>query len=123
MGKILILVGIGLLVLLAVLAATGVGTYNTLVSKRELVDAKWSDVAVNLQRRNDLIGNLVESVKGAMGQEQAVFGEIARARAGLVQALGTGDQQAAATADAQLTGALRGLNVLVQSEAYPQLRS
>lgn len=123
MGKILILVGVGLLVLVGIIALTGVGTFNSLATKRETVDQQWANIESALQRRADLIPNLVASVQGSMQQEQAVFGEIARARAGLVQALDDDDRQGAAAANTQLTSALSGLNVLVTSEAYPQLRS
>lgn len=123
MGKILVLVGVGLLVLVGIIAMTGVGTFNTLTTKRETVDQQWANIESALQRRADLIPNLVASAQGSMQQEQAVFGEIARARAGLVQALDDDDRQGAAAANTQLTSALSGLNVLVTSEAYPQLRS
>jgi LemA protein len=123
MGKILILVGVGLLVLVGIVVAMGAGTYNSLVSKREAVDSQWAGIESALQRRADLIPNLVAAVQGSFTQEQVVFGEIARARAGLVSALGSGDRAAVNTANNQLTSALQGLNVLVTSEAYPQLQS
>jgi len=58
-----------------------VGSYNGLVRQKAEVENRWNEVDNQLQRRNDLISNLVETVKGAAGQEQAVFGEIAAARA------------------------------------------
>ena len=60
---------------------TYVSTKNTLVSKNEAVKAAWSQVDIVLQRRADLIPNLVETVKGYAQQEQTVFGDIAKARA------------------------------------------
>ena len=117
------IVGIVVVIVLVILVVMGVGSYNTLYAKREALDARWSEVQVQLQRRNDLIPNLVGAVQGALTQEQKVFGEIARARAGLVNALASGDREQVVDADTQLTSALQGLKVLVQSEAYPQLRS
>jgi LemA protein len=110
-------------VVVIVIVAMVAGSYNSLVSSREEVDRQWANIESSLQRRADLIPNLVGAVQGAFNQEQAVFGEIARARAALVSALGSGDRAAVNTANNSLTSALAGLNVLVQNEAYPQLRS
>src|ERR1044072_8551697 len=66
-------------------SASGCG-YNTLTTKRENVKAKWSGVETQLQRRGDLINNLVEAAKMAGIQEQEVFGTIARARSQLLNA-------------------------------------
>ena len=63
-----------------------VGVRNTLVTKNESVKAAWSQVDIVLQRRADLIPNLVETVKGYAQQEQTVFGDIAKARAALLSA-------------------------------------
>src|SRR5439155_548450 len=75
-------------VLLVVLAMGGcvAGSYNGLVTRKADVENKWAQVDNQLQRRNDLIGNLVETVKGAAGQEQTVFSEIARARSAMAGA-------------------------------------
>src|SRR5512134_2600917 len=94
------------------------GNYNSLVGKKADVENKWAQVNNQLQRRGDLIGNLVETVKGAAGQEQAVFGEIARARAAMSGAR-TPEQGIAA---AQGMDAAIG-RLLVVVENYPQLRS
>jgi len=91
---------------------------NTLVTKNEAVKSAWSEVDVQLQRRADLIPNLVETVKGIAGQEQAVFGEIARARSALLSASSPSDKIAA---NGQLSGALGRL--LALAENYPQLKS
>lgn len=103
-----------------VLACFGayVSTKNTLVSKNEAVKAAWSQVDIVLQRRADLIPNLVETVKGYAQQEQTVFGDIAKARSQLLSA-GTPQQKIAA--NGQLDGALGRL--LVIAENYPQLKS
>src|SRR5436853_1763603 len=81
---------IGILVVLLILGLIFGGMYvsskNQMVAKNEEVKSAWSQVDVVLQRRADLIPNLVETVKGIAGQEQAVYGEIAQARAGLLNA-------------------------------------
>jgi len=98
--------------------STYVSHRNEMVRKRETVNAAWSQVDVVLQRRADLIPNLVETVKGIAGQEQKVFGDIAAARAALIGAKTPADKIAA---NGQLDGALGRL--LALSENYPQLRS
>lgn len=123
MGKILIIVGAVVVVILLACGVMAIGSYNTLVGKREEVTAKWSGIETQLQRRSDLIEQMVGAVKGALNQEQVVFGEIANARAGLTQALGRNDRAGAIAADNQLTSAIGKLNLLSITEAYPQLRS
>jgi LemA protein len=91
---------------------------NTLVSKNESVKAAWSQVDIVLQRRSDLIPNLVETVKGYAQQEVTVFGDIAKARAALLSA---GTPQEKMAANGQLDGALGRLLVVVEN--YPQLKS
>src|SRR5437899_2070280 len=95
-----------------------VGVRNTLVTKNEAVKAAWSQVDIVLQRRADLIPNLVETVKGIAKQEQTVFGDIAKARSQLLSA-GTPSEKIAA--NQQLDGALGRL--LAIAENYPQLKS
>jgi LemA protein len=121
MSKALIVV----VVIVAILALGGLlifGQYvsvkNTLVSKNEGVKAAWSQVDIVLQRRADLIPNLVETVKGYAKQEQTVFGDIAKARSALLSA-GTPQQKIAA--NQQLDSALGRLLVVVEN--YPQLKS
>lgn len=116
MKALVVLVVIGLIVL----AGFGmyIGTKNTLVAKNEAVKNAWSEVDVNLQRRADLIPNLVETVKGIAQQEQKVFGDIADARARLLSANSPADKIAA---NNQLDGALGRLLAVVEN--YPQLRS
>jgi LemA protein len=110
------------LIVIVVLILIGAGMYvstkNTLVAKNEAVKSAWSEVDVVLQRRADLIPNLVETVKGITKQEQAVFGEIAQARSQLLSAQGPADKIAA---NGRLDGALGRL--LALAENYPQLRS
>ncbi len=111
-----------LLFVIALLILVPLGMYisvkNTLVAKNEAVKSAWSQVDVVLQRRADLIPNLVETVKGIAKQEQTVYGEIAQARSQLLSA-GTPEQKIAA--NARLDGALGRL--LAIAENYPQLKS
>ena len=108
------------IVLLVIVIGFGwyIGVKNTLVAKNEAVKSTWSQVDVVLQRRADLIPNLVETVKGYAQQEQTVFGDIAKARSTLLSAA---PPQAKIAANNQLDGALGRL--LAISENYPQLRS
>jgi LemA protein len=105
--------------LLAVGAVAGSScSYNKFTAQEEAIKAQWSQVENQLQRRNDLIPNLVATVKGYAQQEQTVFKDIADARAKLAGAQTTEDKISAANAQ---TSALSRL--LVISENYPQLKS
>src|ERR1700680_1587299 len=111
------------IILLLVLIGAGVvfvaiGDRNQLVQEREAVNSQWAQVDVVLQRRADLIPNLVETVKGYAKQEQAVIKEITDARAALGGARTPQDKIAA---NGQLDGALSRLLVVVEN--YPQLKS
>jgi LemA protein len=114
--------GLIVVIILALIALMAFGQYvgvrNTLVTKNEAVKSAWSQVDIVLQRRADLIPNLVETVKGYAQQEQTVFGDIAKARSALLSA-GTPQQKIAA--NQQLDGALGRLLVVVEN--YPQLKS
>ncbi|HTC67443.1 MAG TPA: LemA family protein [Candidatus Acidoferrum sp.] len=107
-----------LLILALVLGSFYVSRRNPMAIKREAVNAAWSQVDVVLQRRADLIPNLVETVKGYAMQEQAVYGEIARARSALLSASTPAEKIAA---NGQLDSALGRLLVIVEN--YPQLKS
>jgi LemA protein len=114
-----LLIVIGVLVLIGVIAASKyVGARNEMVRKTETVNSAWSQVDVVLQRRADLIPNLVETVKGYAAQEQKVFGDIANARAALLGAKTPADRIAA---NGQLDGAIGRLLAVVEN--YPQLKS
>ena len=117
MSKFLI---VPIVIILILIAGFGwyIGVKNTLVAKNEAVKSTWSQVDVVLQRRADLIPNLVETVKGIAKQEQTVFGEIAEARSRLLSA---GTPEGKIAANQQLDGALGRL--LALAENYPQLRS
>ena len=108
------------LALLLPLALTACG-YNTIQSLDQQANAAQGQIEVQLQRRADLIPNLVQTVKGFANQELAVFGEVARARGGLLNAVQSKDPEQMASANATMTGALGRL--LAVSEAYPQLKS
>jgi LemA protein len=114
--------GVIVLVIVAVVALLVGGAYvssrNQMVTKNEAVKSAWAEVDVVLQRRADLIPNLVETVKGFAAQEQTVFHDIASARAALLGAQTPADKIAA---NGQLDGALGRLLLIVEN--YPQLKS
>jgi len=113
------LVILGVLVLLAlILGGKLTGTRNELVQQREAINGAWSQVDVDLQRRADLIPNLVNTVKGFAAQEKEVLNNLANARAGLLNAR---SPQEKINANTQLDSALGRLLVVVEN--YPQLRS
>ena len=95
-----------------------IGRRNQMVTKSQTVEAQWHQVDVDLQRRADLIPNLVETVKGYAAQEQTVFGDIAKARSALLSAQSPSERIAA---NAQLEGSLGRLLAIVEN--YPQLKS
>jgi hypothetical protein len=117
MTKTLIVIGVIVLILLVV-GTQYVGVRNNLVAKNEAVKASWSQVDIVLQRRADLIPNLVATVKGYAQQEVTVFGDIAKARSALLSAGNPTDKIAA---NQQLDGALGRLLLIVEN--YPQLKS
>ncbi len=116
------LVVLGVIAVLVVVALFVFGSYvsarNQMVAKNEQVKQTWSQVDVVLQRRADLIPNLVSTVQGFAAHETTVFSDIANARSAL---LGARDPQSKIAANGQLDGALGRL--LAISENYPQLRS
>lgn len=109
-----------LVLLVPVVLLSGCG-YNRIQTLDEQAAQAKQQIEVQLQRRADLVPNLVNTVKGYAQHEEAVFTQVANARAGLAGAIGTHDPQQQAAADAQLTGALGRL--LAISEAYPQLKA
>jgi LemA protein len=113
------LIALAVVALLALWAGSSyVSTRNDLVVKNEAVKSAWAEMDVVLQRRADLIPNLVETVKGFAAQEQTVFHDIASARAALMGAHTPSDKMAA---NGQLDGALSRLLLIVEN--YPQLKS
>lgn len=109
---------IGIVIVLVLLVLYGFSTYNSLVTLNVSADTQWKQVEVDYQRRFDLIPNLVESVKGIMKQEQAVFTAIADARTKYSGATSISEKARAA---GEVESALGRL--LVITENYPQLKS
>ena len=109
------LVLIGIIILVIVMFS---GSYNSLVAKSEEVDNKYSDISVQLERRADLIPNLVNTVKGYMSHEENIIDKVTSAREKLVNADSVSDK---VKANDELTSALNNLFVIV--EAYPDLKS
>jgi LemA protein len=117
MKSALIVLGL-LLALGAALGVQLIGSRNDLVVKREAIEAAWAQVDVALQRRADLIPNLVNTVKGFAEQEKDIFTNIANARSALTGARTPAEK---ITANGQLDSALARLLMVVEN--YPQLRS
>ena len=110
---------VGVLVVIVLMVfGSFIGARNQMVAKDQTVKSMWSEVDVQLERRADLIPNLVETVKGFTKEESTVFGDIANARAGMLNAHGP---QGKIEANGKLDSALGRL--LLLTENYPQLRS
>ncbi|MGX7030595.1 LemA family protein [Vagococcus zengguangii] len=110
--------GLIALIVMALIAVYGVVTYNGFISREAKVDNQWANVESKLQRRYDLIPNLVNSVKASMTQEKEVFNSITEARENMAGANGAAE---VSEASAELEGALSRL--LVVMENYPELKS
>ncbi len=106
------------LVLVVVLVVYTFSTYNSLVRLKENVDSKWSQVENQLQRRADLIPNLVNTVKGYAKHEKEIFETLAQARSKLLNARGVEDK---AKANDELTSAISRLLMIVEN--YPNLKA
>ena len=104
--------------LVVVIGLYVVVAYNGLVRLRNRIENAWSQIDVQLQRRYDLIPNLVETVKGYAKHEQGVFEEVTRARANAIGASGVANQ---AQAESMVTSALKSLFAV--AEAYPDLKA
>lgn len=109
---------IAVLIILVVAVASIVGANNKLVKLDENVNEAYSNIQTTVQRRADLIPNLVETVKGYSNEEKEIFANIAKARAGITSA---SSPKQLAQANDELTRALSGINVIV--EAYPDLKA
>jgi len=128
MKKTLTIIGLVCLAIVIIYSST-VGTYNKIISLEEDVKSAWSQVENQYQRRNDLIPNLVNTVKGYAGHEEDVLTKITQARSmvGSITNTGsdiTGDTKKMndfATAQTQLTSSLQRL--LVVAENYPELKA
>ncbi|MBQ6218956.1 MAG: LemA family protein [Methanosphaera sp.] len=107
-----------LIVIIIIIALLLVKYYNDLVNGRNRVENAWSQIDVQLQRRNDLIPNIVETVKGYASHEKETLSKVTQARANMANATTV---QEVAEADNMLTGALKSLFAV--SEAYPDLKA
>ncbi|MDN7228678.1 LemA family protein [Planococcus liqunii] len=103
---------------IVIAAAILIPSYNSFVQLEEAVDESYAQLENQLQRRHDLIPNLVETVKGFAGQEQDIIDSVTEARSNLAGAKGVSEQ---AGADAELSGALSRLLAVVEN--YPEIRS
>jgi len=113
------LIVLGVIVVLAViLGGSLMGSRNELVSEREAINGQWAQVDAAMQRRLDLIPNLVETVKGAATHEEKVIGEVTEARAAM---MGAKTPQQKIDANNQLSGALGRLMVVVEN--YPNIKA
>jgi LemA protein len=110
--------GIGLVLLVLVIAGAVVGIYNGLVTQRNRCENAWSQIDVQLKRRSDLIPNLVETVKGYASHEQDTFQKVTEARAQMNNAKGVKQK---AEANNFLTDALKSLFAVVEN--YPELKA
>ncbi len=112
-------IGLVILIVLALVVGGGlIGSRNDLVTERESIKGALAAIDTDLQRRNDLIPNLVETVKGFAKQEQSVIDSVTKARAAMIGAQTPAEK---AAADTTLTGALGRLLVVVEN--YPQIKS
>lgn len=107
-----------LLIIIAVLIVFVIGMYNDLVKARTRVDNAWSQIDVQLQRRFDLIPNLVESVKGYMSHEESTLTKIAELRTSWAN---TTSVQEKANLDGELSSALK--TIMAVAENYPELKA
>jgi LemA protein len=110
-----------LLLVVAVLVFAGVAIYNALVALRTRAVAAWSDINVQLKRRHDLVGNLVETVKGYATHERQTLEHVVEARNRASGAAGSGHPKEAGQAENFLTAQLR--TVFALAEAYPDLKA
>lgn len=110
--------GIIAIAIIAIVVALVVGAYNGMISKKEAVDSKLSDLDVTLQRRCDLIPNLVNTVKGYASHENEIIDKVTEARTKLVNA---GSLEEKSAANDELSKSLSALLVVVEN--YPDLKS
>ena len=112
------IVGLIVLGLIVILGFASIGSYNNLVSLKENVDSKYADIDVQLQRRCDLIPNLVNTVKGFTDHESSVLASISDSRAKLAGASSVSEK---AEANQELSNSLSRLLVVVEN--YPDLKA
>ena len=118
---------LGVLAVVVLVAVLGGGCvfngYNQAMRMDESANQAFAEVDNQLKRRNELVGNLVETVKGVAGQEQTVFLGIAKAQQAYFQAEKKGSIEAKDAAGHEMDTALRGLNFTVLAQQYPELKS
>lgn len=108
-------------VLIVVVAVWALLMYNGMVRSSVMTEEGWSGIAVQLKRRSDLVGNLVESVKGYMNHEKETLEEVTRYRAAMVKAGDAGNVTEAAATDRLLSQSLGRLSIAI--EQYPRLKA
>ena len=111
---------IAVIVIVVLIVIVFVAGYNGLVRLRNRIDSAWSQIGVQLERRHDLIPNLIETVKGYAAHEKSTLEGVVEARNAAIQAKGAGPEEQA-QAENVLTGALKSLFAL--AEAYPDLKA
>ncbi|HTW44187.1 MAG TPA: LemA family protein [Acidobacteriaceae bacterium] len=118
-------IAVGVVVVVVLVALLVFGSYvtarNQMVAKQVAYQTQWANVQTQLQRRSDLIPNLVATVKGYATHEETVFADVANANAGLLNAQKTNDRKGEIQASGQLDSAIGRL--LALSEAYPNLKA
>ena len=116
-----LIIGLSVLAVIVIIFGSLIGRYNALQQLDESVNSNWAQVENQLQRRSDLIPNLVSTVKGYATHEKSIFTDIAEARAKLSGAVQGKDVKGVTQANAQLSGSLSRL--LAISENYPDLKA
>lgn len=107
-----------ILLILVALGIVAVGIYNRIITLENRYQNAWSQIDVQLKRRNDLVPNLVETVKGYASHEKGVFDEVARSRQAMMNAKSVGESVSAANAMSSALGRLFAI-----AEAYPDLKA
>ena len=116
-----LIIGLSVLAVIVIIFGSLIGRYNELQQLDESVNSNWAQVENQLQRRSDLIPNLVNTVKGYATHEKSIFTDIAEARAKLSGAVQGKDVKGVTQANTELNGALSRL--LAISENYPDLKA
>lgn len=116
-----LIIGLSILAVIVIIGGSLIGAYNQLQQLDETVNSSWAQVENQLQRRSDLIPNLVNTVKGYASHEKGIFTEIAEARAKLSGAVKNKDVKGVSQANGEFSGALSRL--LAIAENYPNLKA
>lgn len=116
-----LIIGLSILAVIFIIGGSLIGSYNQLQQMDETVNSNWAQIENQLQRRSDLIPNLVSTVKGYATHEKTIFTDIAEARAKLSGAVKSKDVKGVNEANAQFGGALSRL--LAIAENYPDLKA